>query len=106
MVVSFFIKKSPFKKNNNKRHSTLQKSILTIYSLLRVLFILGLFCIIIMFIVYSLVKTFLFVKYIPYMEINQTTVVIIAKQLLTMTIVFIITQKYTVSIYKFIKKKL
>lgn len=106
LVTRVFVKSSPFNKNPYKYFSISQKNILTIYSILRVLFIIGLICMIIMFLVYSFVKTFLFLKYLPYMEINQHSVIDITKQILTMAIVFIITRKYTISVYKFIKIKI
>lgn len=104
-ITRLFVKKSPFHTNHHLQFSNSQKLFLAIYTVFRVIFIIGVICMIIMFIVYSFVKTILFVQYIQYIDMNLDAFIMITKQLLTMVLVFIITRKYTLSFYKYIKMK-
>jgi len=74
---------------------TYQNIFVIIYSVLRLLFITGMVLMVFGFVIHSMVRTFYFIKYLPYMEYNTQFALELLKRVLVFFIIYVFTKKYT-----------
>jgi len=94
-IISFVTKKGPFDDEDKPSFKIYQNIILTIFSILRILFIVAMVIMVFIFVAFSVIKTYYFISLLPYMELNTTTTIEILKKLVMIFIMYILTRKYT-----------
>lgn len=94
-LIGLFTKKGPFDEEEESHLSPIQNLILNLYTVLRMLFIVMMVVGICSFVFHSIIKTWFFISYIPYMELNIDTVFAVGKRVLVFFIIYILTRKYT-----------
>lgn len=95
-VVNLFTKKGPFDDEQQGFELKIYQNIFVIiYSILRVLFITGMVLMVFGFVIHSMVRTFYFIKYLPYMEYNTQFTLELLKRVLVFLIIYVFTKKYT-----------
>lgn len=67
---------------------------LIVYTVLRVLFIIGVTVSVFGFIYVSMLKTITLIKYLPYLSFNFETAVELLKRIVTIGIIYLFTRKY------------
>ena len=104
-LVDLFTKKDPFPKENDIGMSWSQRIFIAGYTFLRVLFIGSVIFVVFAFIWYSIVKTILFIRFIPYLELNFTVAAEMLKRIGSIVIIFLFTRKYRKMFFRLILKK-
>jgi putative peptide zinc metalloprotease protein len=104
-LVDLFTKKDPFPEENDIGMSRLQRVFIAGYAFLRVVFIGSVIFIVFAFIWYSIVKTILFIRFIPYLELNFTVAAEMLKRIGSIVIIFLFTRKYRKMFFRLILKK-
>ncbi|WP_143304661.1 site-2 protease family protein [Chitinophaga vietnamensis] len=105
LLIDAVTRKGPFPEEDQLTLHYAQKIFLYIYTVLRVLFIGSVIFSAFAFIYYSVCKTILLIKYLPYLELNFTVVVELLKRIATIVIIFLFTRKYRKMFFRFILKK-
>lgn len=104
-VMSYFVKRSPFKPINELSISQTQNIFLTIYTALRLVFLVMMITVMFMFIIYNIIKSSYFIMSLSDMELSVNSVIDILKHIVLFVFVFIICKKYILAIYQLIRKK-
>ncbi len=93
-LLSLVVKKGPFDEDAKIPQKKYQKIVITIFSILRVLFIISLFFVIFVFVSFSIIKTYHFVSLLPSMKFNITTLIELGKRGFILLIIFTLYGKY------------
>lgn len=104
-LVDIFTKKDPFPEEDRISMNRYQQVFIFGYTVLRVLFIGSVIFLVFAFIWYSIVKTMLFIRFIPYLELNFTVVAEMLKRIGSIVIIFLFTRKYRKMFFRLILKK-
>lgn len=105
-ALNLFTKKGPFDEDSNFSLKNYQNIILFIYTILRIFFILGMITLVFSFVIHSLLKTYYFIIYLPYLEFNIDSIVEIIKRVLIILIIYIVTRKYVKTAKEIILNKI
>jgi len=103
--LKLFVKESPFQHDNVLKKSLRQEYFLSVFTLLRLVFLFLVVLTVFMFVIHSLFKSALFAMNIGYMEFNYITVIEVLKKIAILALVFIIIKKYSIAIFSFLRRK-
>ena len=93
LLLDSVTKKDPFEEKRPPEISV-RKIMLIVYTVLRVLFIIGVTVSVFGFIYVSILKTITLIKYLPYLSFNLQTAVELLKRIVTIGIIYLFTRKY------------
>lgn len=97
--------KDPFDEEDNIKKTPLKQTVLTIYTVLRVLFIATTIFFVFAFIYSSFLKSIILIKYLPYLKLNFATTIEISKRIATIAVIVLFTRKYKKIFFNIILKK-